>query len=171
MHNPAIRFASPGDIDAVTQIMAEAVRLLPSRDWYLDDDASALHRYIREDGYILVYDAEGDIAGFLLVRHPGLSEENLGRHMDLNEEELLHAAHMESAAVSQRFRGRGILRQLLEEAVLIEKEAGQTRHFFATVHPDNHFCKNNLEAVGFETLTTLKKYGDWVRDIVYRPMR
>ena len=176
MHNPAIRPAVCEDIETIRAIMDEAVRLLPSRDWYADDDIDYLKRHIRDEGYILVYMADrenekpGTAAGFLLVRHPGSAPDNMGMYLDPAQEDRMEAVHLESSAVSAAFRGQGIMHALLSEAIMLEKENGQTRHMFATVHPDNHFSKSNMESVGFRSIRTLKKYGAWVRDIMYLPL-
>ena len=163
-----IRKAVPQDAPAIYEIMTSAVRNLQKRDWFLDDDLDFIQRHINSsEGYTLVCTADGKTAGFLIIRRPGLEKFNLGYHLGLSDEELLNTAHMESSAVLPTYRGLGIMKKLLSEAVELEKKNG-TRYLMVTVHPDNLYSVNNLKAVGFKLHSTQKKYGDWVRSIMYQ---
>ena len=162
-----IRIAVPSDGPALLRIMEAAVKNLQQRDWFLDDDLDFIMRHIDgPDGYTLKYVVDGVIAGFLIVRYPGISDINLGHYLNLSEEDLLLAAHMESAGVLPEFRGQKIMYQLLSAAIEHEKQSS-TKYLFVTVHPDNIYSKNNLISVGFQPIVTLKKYGDWLRTVMY----
>ena len=82
-----ISFAAEQDIHAIRRIMDEAVAHLPSRNWFVDDDETYIARHIKENGYILKDVEENNVlAGYLIVDHPGYSEENLGRYLNLSSE-------------------------------------------------------------------------------------
>ena len=165
-----IKKAVPSDGPALLRIMEAAVQNLQQRDWFLDDDLEFIEEHIDgPDGYTLKYVIDGEIAGFLIVLRPGIDENNLGHYLNLSDDDLLHTAHMESAGVLPRFRGRKIMQQLLSAAIDNEKSLS-TRYLFVTVHPDNVYSKNNLISVGFSPIITLKKYGDWVRTIMYKKL-
>ncbi len=164
--NPDIRLAVPSDIGTIRNMMDVAVRRLPSRDWYVDDDVDYISRHIDgPDGYTLIYMVEGRDAGFLLIHHPGISEKNLGRYLSLPDQELTAVTHMESSCVLPEYQGRHILSLLLEEAIVLERAAG-CRYVMSTVHPDNIFSKNSHLRLGFEEVTTVRKYNGWMRTVM-----
>ena len=168
IRNPNIRFAEYTDAEIIRHMMEIAVSRLPSRDWYLDDNIDYISRHTGgPEGYTLIWQDGCRSAAFLLIHHPGLSEENLGRYLSLPDEELPAVSHMESACVLPEYQGRHILSQLLSEAALLEKGRG-CRYLMATIHPDNLFSKNSHLRCGFEELMTVKKYGDWMRTIMVK---
>lgn len=165
-----ILHAEEKDIIELEQIMAICQAAIQNKDWYVVDDRAFIERHISEEGYILKYMQEEQIAGFLLVRHPKLAEDNLGRYLpEWTDEMLYQVAHMESAAVLPEYRGRKIQKKLLLCAEELEREQG-TAYLMATVHPDNVYSSGNLEALGYECLQETEKYGGLRRRILCKKL-
>jgi len=169
-----IRLATREDVKEIKKIMDKAMENLSDKDWYAPDDEAFLERHIDEEGYTLKYVIENEnicrIAGFLVVRHPKLAEDNLGRYLAGWDEELLMlVAHMESAAVLPKFRGQRIQQKLLAYAEEIEKKHGM-KYLMGTVHPENVYSLRNLEREGYVCLLETKKYGGLRRKIVEKEL-
>ena len=191
IRNPKIRLAEEKDVPRIRELMDLSVQNLPVREWFLDDDIQEIRKLIAQEGYTLLYEeacppdpmsetkeaeekrglpeqAETVTAGFLEIKHPGLSENNLGRYLHLPDEELAAACHLESVSVDPAFRGRGIFRQLIAEALVLEREVYHMRHVLSTVHPDNIFSRRNMEEAGLEGVLTCPMYSGWMRMLMYR---
>lgn len=170
-----IQRAKQSDVSAITKMMQEASALLSDSSWYVADDEDFVRCHIKETGFILNAFWDGTIAGFLMVRLPEKSEDNLGyslleqwtrQHLD-PETELFNTAHMESVVVRPPFRGHHIQRDLIAKAISILKEQ-HYRHLMATVHPENKASLISFQKNGFQIIETVKKYGGLSRHILYR---
>ena len=162
-----IQYATPEDVEAINAIMRFTAENIPNRDWFYDDDIDFIRRHINgEEGYTLKYTVDGVIAGFLIIYYPGSAEDNLGREMDLSDEELQYVAHMESTCVLPQYRGRRIFQQLTERALEIERAKGRTRYFMGTAHPDNQYSMNIFLRNGFSIYKTVRKYDNWLRNVM-----
>ena len=165
-----IQYAERLDILEIERIMALGQATTENVDWYVADDRAFIERHICEEGYILKYMQEEQIAGFLLVRHPKLAEDNLGRYLPEWTDEMLHqVAHMESAAVLPEYRGQKIQKKLLQRAEELERVKGMA-YLMATVHPENVYSSGNLEALGYECLLETEKYGGLRRRILCKKL-
>ena len=162
-----IQFAVPADAETIDRIMQFTTQNLPNRDWFYDDNLDFIRRHINsESGYTLKYMVDGEIAGFLIIRYPGGDDDNLGRYLDLPDEELQYVAHMESTCVLPQYRGRRIFQQLTACALEIERAKGRTRYFMGTAHPDNQYSMNIFLQSGFSIYKTVRKYDNWLRNVM-----
>lgn len=155
------------DVPFIKRLMDETLAAMEQKEWYITDDIEFLEAHVEKEGFILkaVDTEQNELAAFLVVRIPGEAEDNLGTSLNLNKEERMRVAHMESAAVGKDWRGFRLQRRLLAEAEQIVSGMG-IEWIMATVHPDNCRSRNNLLAQGFEVIATVEKYGGTIRDIV-----
>lgn len=192
----SIRRGSQEDVKDIVYVMEEAVRSMERPEWFVSDDETFIREHIEKKGFIMVAERqigeEGPeaeaaplvplasfapftpftpftprIGAFLIVKFPGLSEKNLGRTLDMSEEELLKAAHMESSAVLPSWRGMGLQKRLMEAA---EKEllGGPHTLLMATVHPENRFSLENFLREGYEVKATVRRYGGLLRHVLLK---
>lgn len=169
-HMNGICRADHGDVGMIRSMMDEAVRNLPDRSWYIDDPPSYIEKHIEKEGFILKYLCEGSPAGFLMIRHPGLAEDNLGYYMGYSEEMLLAVSHIESTVVLRAYQGKGIFSALLAYAIGIENESKKDghRYLLSTAHPDNHFSSHVLEKHLFSPAGIIDQYHSYKRVLYER---
>lgn len=192
-----ILYASMTDIPNILALMNRSTGTETPSDWYVKDDEDFVRRHIggemqakdsqshnASEGYSLKYIVDGEFAAFLIVRHPGEAEDNLGQYLSENcadrqtasgnvqtcgESDLTvllsRVAHMESAAVHPAHRGKGLQGKLLARAEEIEIARG-TKFLMATVHPDNIYSLRNLEAAGYQCILETAKYGGLRRKVM-----
>jgi L-amino acid N-acyltransferase YncA len=174
---PVIQKAQACHVSLIHEMMEEALVHLPDPSWYVADDETFIRRHIETAGFTLLAFCDRKPAGFLIVRIPGKEEDNLGsylcsewekNHLDPMQE-LLMTAHMESVVVRPAFRGHGIQKALLREAIRLLQEQ-DFHHLMATVHPDNLASLSSFQACGFQILSTVKKYGGLRRHILYQSL-
>lgn len=186
-----IRFAVESDIPHIMSLMSGAAGVGTPDDWYVTDDEDFVRRHLGgemqvqdfqthnvSEGYTLKCMVDGELAAFLIVRHPGEAEDNLGLELlhtptekvQKWQQELLHRiAHMESAAVHPAHRGKGLQGKLLAKAEEIEVSRG-TGYLMATVHPDNIYSLRNLEAAGYRCIRETEKYGGLRRKVMCKEL-
>ncbi len=166
-----IQPATAADVETIDRIMQFTAQNMKNRDWFFDDDIHFIRRHINsEEGYTLKYMVDGEIAGFLIIRYPGGDDDNLGRYLNLNDEQLQTVAHMESTCVLPQYRGRRIFQQLTARALEIERAKGHTRYFMGTAHPDNQYSMNIFLQSGFSVYKTVRKYDNWLRNVMLLEM-
>lgn len=162
-----ISFACKEDVPAIFEIMESTYQKMERRDWFCIDDISFLYRHVCDEGFILKAEVSGELAGFLTVRYPGSAQDNLGSYLHLSADEKSLVAHMESAAVKEAFRGRGIQKKLMEEAEEILWQKGY-RYLMGTAHPENQYSVNNFLKLGYEIVAEDLKYGGLPRYVFCR---
>lgn len=149
--------AEDKDIDAIVEMMETARQQAENPDWYVIDGRDFVERHLKEEGFILKAVEGEELLAFLIVRFPGGAEDNLGVYLNLSEEEGRRVAHMESVAVCEKARGKGLQKRLMEEG---EKRLGGMgyRYLMATVHPGNTYSHNNFLKLGYEDAAVVEKY-------------
>ena len=66
--------------------------------------------------------------------------------------------------------GRRIFQQLTARALEIERTKGRTRYFMGTAHPDNQYSMNIFLQSGFSIYKTVRKYDNWLRNVMLLEM-
>lgn len=160
------RLAQTKDLDAIMNLMENTVQAMADTSLYVADDRATVLKHIGDEGEIVLAKA-GTLAGFLMVRYPGLAGDNLGRDLGLDEKELLKVAHMESTAVASDFRGQGIMAALIRYGEALAQNRG-CKYSMCTVSPDNPWSLSNMLARGYEIAATVPKYGGVLRHILMR---
>ena len=111
--------------------------------------------------------------GNLLIKYPGLTEENLGYDVfsdkDLSKKKLLQVVHMDSASVLLAHRGHGLERRMLTFAEQL-LDSTQYQYAFATVAPQNLASLKSLEKNGYRVMVTKEKYGGRMRCIMMKEL-
>ena len=96
-----------------------------------------------------------------------MGEDNLGRDLNLAEEDLKKLAHLQAIAVHPHFRGYGLQRELAAAHLLVLESSGY-EHICCTVSPKNPVSLNNLLSCGFTVRALNPKFAGWWRYILYK---
>ena len=160
-----IRKADPNDANAIYAIMQRVSSKLPDKSLFVCDDLEFVQAHLQSNGFgVVACDGDNKIVASFLFRYPHMEEDNLGRDIDLAEEQLDAVVHMESAVVLPEHRGHNLQEKMLRYAEsMIDKSV--YHYFMATVSPDNPASYLSLEHNGYSLVATKKKYGGLVRRI------
>ena len=166
-----IRRAEPADICGIMAVMNEAQNDKSHPDWFVSDDEEYVRAHIEGYGFVIIAQAaDGEVAGFFLVKYPESREDNLGTWLEFDEEQLSHVAVMDSAVVSAVYRGNGLQGQMLKAAErLLDTE--KYYYLMCTIHPDNKFSRYNMESHGYEVKKTALCYGGLPRCILLKNLK
>lgn len=184
-----IRRAVPGEEQLVREMVIRVKREMPAEQqiWFSIDNLDEELRDFRQEK-VLCYLAmkcsehrnrrgekvpaehrEDIPAGLFFLEIPGLSEHNLGHHVNFSEEELKKVAHMDTAVVLPEHRGHGLQSRLMEFPEKELKAAGYT-HLMGTVHPENRYSHRSFEKIGYRLVWSGLKYGGKPRDLMEKDL-
>lgn len=162
-----IRRATPDDVGGIMAVMEEAKHVSAHAQWFVADDEDFVRRHLKEEGFVIVAEAEnGEIAGFFLVKEPR-PEENLGRYLDFDNTKLNQVAVMDSAAVGAKYRGNGLQGRMLLAAER-ELDTEKFKYLMCTIHPENRYSLHNMQSHGYEVKKTVQCYGGLPRHILVK---
>ena len=143
-----IRFATADDIPTLARISADALAEVGPEMFFPDTD-EALAEAIGGDGWAVIAEADGRVVAYQLVVVAG------------------RVAHMETAVVVPAWRGCGIQRILVEEALgeIDRRDLGPT---LSAAAPSNAASIRSLERAGFRQTGRELRYGGRERIVLRR---
>ena len=78
-------------------------------------------------------------------------------------------AHLETAVVSEKFRGIQLQYRLFQKAEEM-LHGSEYRYLMATVHPDNVYSLRNMEKLGCKKAAEVLKYGGKPRLVMWKSL-
>lgn len=150
--NLVVREATVEDAERIHDLAKSVRDAMPHKDFFFISSVKRTAWKLRTNSYGYVVESGGSLIGYALFMVPGISsDENLGHFLGLSEEERARVMCFDSVAVDPRFRGRGILSELLS----LGEEEAQRRDldiFLATVDPRNSYCLRNMLNAGYSVV-------------------
>lgn len=163
-----LRPATLDDADEIHSIMDTCFQTLEHKEYFICDDLEYVKNILSGHGFgVVACNENGKIVGNLLVKYPGLDEENLGYDVFMNSYNLNRVLHMDSASVLPSHRGHGLECRMIAYAETLV-DTSKYCYSFATVAPENTASLKSLEKNRYEIITTKKKYGGFNRYILMK---
>ena len=187
-----LREATLEDAFEIWSVMDTCANTMEHKEHFICDDLDYVKDILSGHGFgVVACDMNGKIVGNLLVKYPGLSEENLGydvfikpekkqnmitdsvlRQVDesailLTLENLTHVLHMDSASVHPNHQGHGLESRMLAFAETLV-DTSKYHYSFATVAPENLASLKSLEKNGYQVLIVKEKYGGVMRCVMMK---
>ena len=165
----SIRPATLYDAYTIWQIMDTCAQAMEHKEHFICDDLDYVKDILSGQGFAVVAcDTDGNIVGNLLVKYPGLDEENLGYDVfPKNADALTKVLHMDSASVLPEHRGYGLESRMITYAESLI-DISKYRYSFATVSPENLASLKSLERNGYQVMVTKEKYGGLIRCVMMK---
>lgn len=159
------RLANIEDSKEIHGLMNEVFEGLSDKSLYVCDELEYVENMLSGGGFgVVVCNKDGKIIASFIFRYPMDSDDNLGRDIDLAEEELTKVVHMESAVVHPNYRGKDLQLKMLKYAeTLIDQR--KYKYFIATVSPENPASYRSFEKNGYRFVLTKEKYDGLTRRI------
>ena len=89
MKHITIKRAEQEDVDAIMQLMQEAVDTVKVSDWFLPDNRQYIEEHISDRGFTLkALSSNNEILGFFIVDLPGESKHNLGYDLNYDDHKI-----------------------------------------------------------------------------------
>lgn len=169
-----LRQASLEDAYEIWWVMNHVSQSMKHPEHFICDDLDYVTNLLSGHGFaVAACDSTGKIVGNLLVKYPGLTDENLGYDVfteeNLKSEKLLQVVHMDSASVLCAHRGHGLESRMIAYAEQL-LDSSQYKYSFATVAPQNLASLKSLERSGYRVMMTKEKYGGRMRCIMMKEL-
>lgn len=194
-----LRLATIKDAYEIWTVMDTCNKALEHKEYFICDDLDYVKNILSGHGFgVVACDSDGKIVGNLLVKYPGITEENLGydvffkkdKHsnfsyfnftkpnigspspndMALTNENLNRVLHMDSASVLPKHRGHKLESQMVIFAESLI-DTSKYHYSFATVAPKNLSSLKSLERIGYKVMLTKEKYGGLSRCILMKILK
>ena len=168
MNQYTLRIATSSDAIEIWQMMDSCRRQLENQSYFICDNQYYVTDVLTTTGFgVVACDFSGKIVGNLLIKYPGMEEENLGYDLSFDFTQLAKVVHMDSCSVLPEARGNGLEGRLLKYA---ENLIDPTRYTYllATVSPDNIPSMKTLTKLGYEVMMTKEKYEGVLRNIMMK---
>ena len=151
-----LRAAGPEDAAAFYALQNEVRAAMPHPEQFVPDTLENIARYLKEDLCIGGW-VGGRLGAYFILRYCGHSEHNYAAFMGIPEAEWECWANADSVIVHPDWRGNGLQRILLEDALPLLRPG--IVGIGATVSPGNPYSLNNAKASGFEIVSRREMYG------------
>ena len=166
----SLRPATLDDAYTIWQIMDTCAQAMEQKEHFICDNLEYVKDILSGQGFAVVAcDTNDTIVGNLLVKYPGLNEENLGYDVSLSTEKLHKVLHMDSSTVLPRHRGRGLEAKMIVYAESLV-DTSLYQYSFATVAPENIASLKSLKKNGYEVMVTKEKYGGLMRCVMMKTL-
>lgn len=167
----SFRKADVKDADDIFDVMRRVTEALPDKSLYVCDDLEYVRTLLQTGGFgVVACNSSNEVIAIFLFRYPHMSEDNLGRDINLSEDQLDSVVHMDSAAVLPEYRGQHLQEKMLRYAEKLI-DTSLYHYFLATVSPDNPASYLSLERNGYSHIITKEKYGGLQRRIYLKEIR
>ena len=150
-----------GNLNDILVLQGDCVDHLPEPGLYYPLSVEELEESLRRDVVIGVYDGDRLVAVAVIVVNRE-SPRNLATGIGCSSDQTYT---FDAVLVSPGWRGYGLQNILLRQCMEMAEKAG-VAYIVATVSPDNHHSLQNFIKVGFEILSTSRKYDGLVRHII-----
>ena len=181
-----IRLATLDDAYTIWQIMDTCSKAMEHKEYFICDDLDYVKDILSGHGFgVVACDTNGTIVGNLLVKYPGLDEENLGYDVflpnsehnqnsspydiPLTSDNLNRVLHMDSSTVLPEHRGHGLEAKMIAYAETLV-DTYKYSYSLATVAPDNLASLKSLEHNGYQCMVTKEKYGGLMRCVMMKTL-
>lgn len=185
--NYTLRLATFEEAYEIWSIMDICYQALEHKEYFICDDLEYVKDILSGNGFgVVACDQNGKIVGNLLVKYPGVNEENLGYdvfgksfegiglstiyNVALTPENLHRVLHMDSASVLLEHRGYGLERKMIAFAETLVNTSAYC-YSFATVAPDNTASLKSLEKNGYQVMVVKEKYEGLVRCVMMKELK
>lgn len=162
-----MRFLAESSLSDLAALQSLVVSTLHEIEIFMPHDEEYLSRIFQTELSVLGVLAEEKLAAYSIIRYPGMEKDNLGRDLNLAEEDLKKLAHLQAIAVHPHFRGCGLQRELAAAHLQVLESSGY-EHICCTVSPKNPVSLNNLLSCGFRVRALNPKFAGWWRYILYK---
>lgn len=162
-----MKFLLAGSLPDLMSLQSVIAANLPCPEIFMLHEEKFFQEIFRLERSVIGVTTEEELIAFSIIRIPGLSDDNLGRDINLPEEELTKVAHLQAAAVHPAYRGNGLQRKLTFAHLDVIEDMGY-EHACCTVSPKNPVSLANYLSCGLVIEGLRPKMQGWWRFILHR---
>ncbi|MGL5415802.1 MAG: GNAT family N-acetyltransferase [Clostridium sp.] len=161
-----LRFLNEEDLDQVMELQELIMEWLDNSELYSGSERDHFTHFLGEKGRAIgCFNKDGKLIGMGVYAKHGLDEHNYGYDIDLDNEELLKTAQIESTIVHKDYRGnklQNIICRIIENLAIEDS----MNRVMATVSPVNPYSLNTFINNGYIKELEKIKYAGLMRAIL-----
>jgi hypothetical protein len=164
-----IQFLDKSHFPKVLELQEIIAIYLPNRETYRIDSPGYISKHFSGEYNVIGAFDQGKLVAYHVVSFPGLTNDNFGLDITLDNDQLVRTAHFETTAVHPLHRGN----QLLRKMAIIHLEFLRScnyKHILCTVSPSNYFSLANVFQLGF-IIRALKEKNYGLRYTMYKNLK
>ncbi|OPY54286.1 MAG: hypothetical protein A4E49_01105 [Methanosaeta sp. PtaU1.Bin112] len=162
-----MKFLDASSLADLLELQSIVSANLPCPEIFILHEDEYFQEALRVDRSVLGVTAGEKLIAFSIIAIPGLSDENLGKDINLPKDELVNVAHLQAAAVHPGYRGNGLQRKLTFAHLHVISEIGYN-HACCTVSPKNPVSLGNYLYCGLKIEWLCPKRNGWWRFILHK---
>lgn len=162
-----LRRCTPGEAQAMFALQNEVRSRMPDPSLFVPDTLEHLGQYLLHDLCLGAWDG-ARLVGYFVLRYCGTSAENYAAFLDVPPAQWPQWANADSVVVHPDYRGLGLQRRLLAEALPLLRPG--ITHLAATVSPANPYSLQNALASGFAIRCRREMYGGFDRYLLVKTL-
>ncbi|HOO54359.1 MAG TPA: GNAT family N-acetyltransferase [Methanothrix sp.] len=160
-----IKFLTEDDIQEIINLQDIVLAKIKDSDTYYPVSKEVLKGLLNNGDTAMGVVISEELVGFCIIHLPGLEQGNLGRDIEMSEEDLNTVAHIQFIFVHPDYWGYSIQNKLIKHVLNIVTDAG-CRHVLCTISPKNYYSLYNTLQWGFSIREIKEKYGGLLRYIL-----
>lgn len=164
-----IRFLKRKDVPSMLALQETVAKSLPRPEIYRVDPIEYIYGHFSRSQNVIGAVVGEELVAYHVVSFPGLRADNFGWDIQLNQSQLLKAAHFETTAVQPEHRSKHLARIMADIHTKILKYAGY-EHVLCTVSPMNYQSLCNVFQQGFLIKGIKEKYYG-IRYIMHKKLK
>ncbi|MGA9098920.1 MAG: GNAT family N-acetyltransferase [Methanotrichaceae archaeon] len=170
--NYEMGFLGEGRLQELIELQDTIIQGLPDPEIFWTHPIDYFREIFKVDRSVIGVSTEDGLIAYSLIYIPRERKsqegcENLGRDIDLSDDELKRAAHLQATVVNPAYRGNSLQRRMARQHLEVLKEMGY-EHIFCTVSPKNPMSLRNILMCGFVIRGLKRKFNGWWRYILYK---
>lgn len=162
-----MKFLQIGSLPDLMSLQSLVAANLPCPEIFFLHDEEYLREVFGNERSVIGVTTQDGLIAFSIIRIPGLADDNLGKDLNLPEEELIKVAHLQAAAVHPAYRGNGLQRKMVAAHLYVIEELGY-EHVCCTVSPKNPISLANYLSFGLLIEGLRPKMQGWWRYILHK---
>ena len=165
-----MRYVDEETLPEILELQDIVRRGLPTFDYFRTDSEDYWHNHFRGYKNVLGVFSEDKLIGYGAISFPGPGEDNFGKDVGLDDNEVSKTAHLETAAINPDYRGNS-LQQTIIAIFLKELHERDYVHVCCTTSPKNYPSVKNLMSCGFVVKAIKVKFNGMIRYIMYKNIK
>lgn len=165
-------FLEESNLQEIMELQGIIVRSLPDPEIFWTHPVEYFREIFEVERSVIGVLTEDGLAAYSLIYIPGEGgalegRENLGKDIDLSEDDRKKVAHLQATVVHPDYRGNSLQRRMAKHHLDVLKNKG-CEHILCTISPKNPASLRNIMSCGFVIKGLKVKFGGWWRYIMYK---
>ena len=166
-YNYQIRFLDKTYLQEVIDLEQFVLDKLIDKDLFAPAPTGSYEKILTNRGILIGVFVNDKLIGMSSVYFSNDDDDNIGKDVGLENEEIYKVVYLCNAVIHPDFRGQGLINKLFNYLIDEVKSKGKWRYILATASPKNYASIKNILSAGLKIIKVKVKFGGYVRFVFY----